>query len=161
MFEAGQDGPEMDASGTAPAPIELAPRRRVPGRHTVRRVRRAAGWAHLVLALTIVLAVFVQVYLIGAYIFGAGSHALDAHTDVGFTVHGLEVLLFLVALAAWLPRGDVGLSLLMALLGTTQIALADAHGWTGGLHPLGALLVLALATAIVLRDLKRPRTASA
>jgi hypothetical protein len=56
--------------------------------------------------------------LIGAYIFGAGSDALDAHTNVGFTVHGLEVLLFLVALAAWLPRADVGLSLLMALLGT-------------------------------------------
>jgi hypothetical protein len=116
---------------------------------------------HLALALAIALGVFVQVYLIGAYIFGAGSDALDAHTTVGFTVHGLEVLLFLVALAAWLPRADVGLSLLMALLGTAQIALADAHGWTGGLHPLGALLVLVLATAIVRRDLQRRRTAPA
>src|SRR5262245_26186258 len=58
------------------------------------------------------LGVFLQVYLIGAYIFGAGSDALDAHTNLGFTVHGLEVLLLLVALAAWLPRADVGLSLL-------------------------------------------------
>jgi hypothetical protein len=73
------------------------------------------------------------------------------------TVHGLEVLLFLVALGAWLPRADVGLSLLMALLGTTQIALADAQGRTGGLHPLGALLVLVLAAAIVRRDLQRRR----
>jgi hypothetical protein len=68
------------------------------------------------------------------------------------------VLLFLVALVAWLPRRRRP-SLLMALLGTTQIALADAHGWTGGLHPLGALLVLVLAAAIVRRDLQRRRTA--
>ena len=124
-------------------------------------LRRGAGWLHLALAVVIALGVFLQVYLIGGYIFGAGSDALDAHTNVGFTVHGLEVLLFLVALGAWLPRADVGLSLLMALLGTTQIALADAHGWTGGLHPLGALLVLVLAAAILRRDLQRRRTAPA
>jgi hypothetical protein len=132
----------------------LAPAGRV-GR--VAALRRGAAWLHLALALAIALGVFVQVYLIGAYIFGAGSDALDAHTSVGFTVHGLEVLLFLVALAAWLPRADIGLSLLMALLGTTQLSLADAHGWAGGLHPLGALLVLALATEIARRDLERLR----
>jgi hypothetical protein len=120
-------------------------------------LRRGATLIHLALALAIALGVFLQVYLIGAYIFGAGSEALDAHTTVGFTVHGLEVLLFVVALVAWLSRADVGLSLLMAVLGTTQIALADAHGWTGGLHPLGALLVLVLAAAIVGRHLQRRR----
>jgi hypothetical protein len=120
-------------------------------------IRRGAVWVHLTLALLVVAGVFAQVYLIGAYIFGAGSAALDAHTTVGFTVHGLEVLVVLVALVAWLPRADVGLSLLLALLGTTQIALADAHGWTGGLHPLGALLVLVLAGAIVRRDRQRRR----
>jgi hypothetical protein len=138
------------SSATEPLP----PTRRVGG---LAVVRRGAARLHLALALAIALGVFVQVYLIGAYIFGAGSDALDAHKDVGFTVHGLEVLLLIVALAAWLPRADVGLSLLMALLGTTQIALADAHGWTGGLHPLGALLVLVLATAIARRDLERRR----
>jgi hypothetical protein len=124
-------------------------------------MRRGAAWLHLALALAIALGVFLQVDLIGAYIFGAGSDALDAHTDVGFTVHGLEVLLLVVALVAWVPRAVVGLSLLMALLGTTQIALADAHGWTGGLHPLGALLVLVLAAAIVRRDLQLRRTSRA
>jgi hypothetical protein len=142
------------SSATEPLP----PARRIGG---VAALRRGAAWLHLALALAIALGVFLQVYLIGAYIFGAGSEALDAHTNVGFTVHGLQVLLFLVALVAWLPRADVGLSLLMALLGTTQIALADAHGWTGGLHPLGALLVLVLAAAIVRRDLRRRRTAPA
>jgi hypothetical protein len=124
-------------------------------------LRRGAAWLHLALALAIALGVFVQVYLIGAYIFGAGSDALDAHRSAGFTVHSIEVLLFLVALVAWLPRADVGLSLLMALLGTAQLALADAHGWTGGLHPLGALLVLVLAAAIARRDRQRRRTAPA
>jgi hypothetical protein len=124
-------------------------------------LRRGAAWLHLALALAIALGVFLQVYLIGAYIFGAGSDALDAHRSAGFTVHSIEVLLFLVALVAWLPRADVGLSLLMALLGTAQLALADAHGWTGGVHPLGALLVLVLAAAIARRDLRRRRTAPA
>jgi hypothetical protein len=142
------------SSATEPLP----PARRVGA---VAGLRRGAAWLHLALALAIAFGVFLQVYLIGAYIFGAGSDALDAHTTVGFSVHGLEVLLLLVALVAWLPRADVGLSLLMALLGTTQIALADAHGWTGGLHPLGALLVLVLAGAIVRRDLQRRRTAPA
>jgi hypothetical protein len=127
----------------------------------VATLRRGAARLHLALALAIALGVFVQVYLIGAYVFGAGQDALDAHTGVGWIVHGLEMLLFLVALVAWLPRADVGLSLLMAILGTTQIALADAHGWTGGLHPLGALLVLVLAAAIARRDLQRRRTAPA
>lgn len=136
----------------------LPPARRVGA---VAVLRRGAAWLHLALALAIALGVFLQVYLIGAYIFGAGSDALDAHKSVGFTVHAFEVLLFLVALAAWLPRADVGLSLLMALLGTTQIALADAHGWTGGLHPLVALLVLVLAATIARRDLRRRRMALA
>ena len=142
------------SSATEPLP----PAGRVGG---VAALRRGAAWLHLGLALAIALGVFVQVYLIGAYVFGAGSDSLEAHTDVGFTVHGLEVLLLLAALAAWLPRADVGLSLLMALLGTTQIALADVHGWTGGLHPLGALLVLVLAAAIAHRGLRRRRMALA
>ena len=127
----------------------------------VAALRRGAAGLHLALALAIALGVFVQVYLIGAYVFGAGSGALDAHADVGFTVHGLEMLLLVVALVAWLPRADIALSLAMALLGTMQIALAGAHGWTGGLHPLGALLVLVLAAAIVRRDRQRRRTAPA
>ena len=128
------------------------PRHRIGG---AAALRRGAAWLHLALAQANALGVSLQVYLIGAYIFGAGSDALAAHRDVGFTVHGLEMLLLLVALVAWLPRADIGLSLLMAALGTTQLALASAHGWTGGLHPLGALLVLVLAAVIVRRDRRR------
>ena len=120
-------------------------------------VRRGGGWLHLALAIAVVAGVFAQVYLIGAYVFGAGSGALDAHETVGFTVHGLEVLLFLAALVAWLPRADLGLSLLLPVVGTAQVSLANATRWTGALHPLGALFVLALATLLARRGLRRVR----
>jgi hypothetical protein len=132
-------------------PIELAPRRRFG-------VRRALAWLHLALALTIGAGVLAQVYLIGAYIFGAGQGALDAHRSVGFTLHGLEVLTLVVALVAWLPRADRWLSLALAVVGTVQIALASAHAWTGALHPLGAMAVLAIATVLARRGLQRRAT---
>jgi hypothetical protein len=117
-------------------------------------IRSGARWAHLALALLVVAGVFAQVYLIGAYIFGAGSTALDAHRTLGFTVHGFEVLILVAALVAWLPRADLGLSLLMAVGGTVQLALSSADAWTGALHPLGALFVLALGAVLVRRDLR-------
>jgi hypothetical protein len=123
----------------------------------IERIRRAAILAHLGLALLVVAGVFVQVYVIGAYIFGAGSEALDAHRTVGFAVHGFEVLILLAALVAWLPRADLGLSLLMAVGGTVQLALSGADKWTGALHPLGALFVLALAVVLVRRDARHRR----
>ena len=128
-----------------------------PGEALHMSIRRAASWLHLILAVAVALAVFVQVYLIGAYIFGAGPGALDAHRTVGFTAHGLEVLIALVALGAWLPKADVGLSFLLAAIGTVQVALASATRWAGGLHPLGALVVLVLATQLARRGHRRLR----
>ena len=129
-------------------PIELAPGREARGR-LLAGLRRGAGWLHLALALAIVLAVFVQVYLSGAYIFGAGQGALDAHRTVGLSAHGLEVLIFIAALVAWLPRRNLTLSALLAVIGTTQVALASGQRWVGGLHPLLALVVLTLAATLV------------
>ncbi len=120
-------------------------------------IQRGAGWAHLGLALLVATGVFTQVYLIGAYIFGAGQGALDAHETVGFTVHGLEVLIFVTAIVAWLPRADLGLSLLLAVIGTVQVSLANGHRWVGGLHPLLALVVLSLAATLALRAIRRHR----
>ena len=119
--------------------------------------RVGARWAHLALALAVVVGVFVQVYLIGAYIFGAGQGALDAHETAGFTVHGFEVLVFVAALVAWLPWRDLLLSLLLAVIGTVQVSLASEHRWVGGLHPLLALVVVGLAATLALRGLRRVR----
>jgi hypothetical protein len=120
----------------------------------IQTIRRGAAWGHLGLASLVVAGVFAQVYLIGAYLFGVGAEALDAHRTVGFTVHGFEVLILVAALLAWLPRADLGLSLLMAVGGTVQLALSGAETWTGALHPLGALFVLVLAAVLVRRDLR-------
>jgi hypothetical protein len=140
-----------------PAAIELAPNPRRTSRRVLHATRAGARWAHLALTLAIVLGVFVQVYLIGAYIFGAGQGALDAHKTAGFTVHGFEVLVFVAALIAWLPRRDLVLSLLLAVVGTVQVTLASEHRWVGGLHPLLALLVLTLAATLALRATRRQR----
>jgi hypothetical protein len=143
---------------TAPLTIELSPRPRGTVRRVLRVIRAGARWAHLALALVIVLGVVVQVYLIGAYIFGAGQGALDAHETAGFTVHGFEVLVFIAALIAWLPWRDLVLSLLLAAVGTVQVAFASEHRWVGGLHPLLALVVLALAATLALRAIRRRQT---
>jgi hypothetical protein len=139
----------------AAAPIELAPKRWSRASRTLHGVRVGGRWVHLVLSLAVVAGVFVQVYLIGAYIFGAGQGALDAHKTTGWTVHGFEMLVFVAALLAWLPRVDLVLSLLLAVLGTVQVALASEHRWIGGLHPLLALFVIGLAATLVRRAIRR------
>jgi uncharacterized membrane protein YhaH (DUF805 family) len=110
-------------------------------------VRRAFLWIHLVLATLVVVGIFVQVYLIASYSFGAGTDALDAHTDLGGVVHLAEVLVFLAAIGAYWKRWwDVGLSFALAVVGTIQLGFADGDEWVGGLHGLFALIVLVLAT---------------
>jgi hypothetical protein len=127
------------------------------------RIRRGATWLHGTLAVAVVVAVFVQVYLIGAYLFGAGPGTLNAHKSVGFIAHAIELAVAVMALVAWLPRTQVILSIALAVVGTVQVSLADAHRWVGGLHPLGALVVLTMATRIAWESpvFSRHRPASA
>jgi hypothetical protein len=139
------------------APIELAPKRWSRASRALHGVRVGARWVHLALAVAILAGVVVQVYLIGAYIFGAGPSALDYHRSMGWTVHGFELMLFAAALAAWLPRPDLALSFVLAAVGTAQVSLASGHRWVGGLHPLLALFVVALAAALVQRAVRRRR----
>jgi hypothetical protein len=122
-------------------------------------LRRGATVAQLVLACAVVVGVFAQVYLIGAYIFGAGTDALNAHKDLGGVVHALEVLTLVASLVARLPRNDLLLSLALAVVGTIQLALADSEKWVGGLHPLFAMFVLVLAGLIARRGFERRRLA--
>ena len=129
------------APGGRDAAIELAD----SGSRGPSRVRRFAGWLHLAVTAAVVLAVFVQVYLIGAYVFGAGEGALNAHEAVGWTANELEIVALIAALVAWLPRRQLLLSLGLAVIGTAQVSFASAHMWVGGLHPLFALFVLITA----------------
>ena len=53
--------------------IDIAPRHRPGWKRALRFARTAADWLNLAFASAIVAGVFVQVYLIGSYIFGAGQ----------------------------------------------------------------------------------------
>jgi hypothetical protein len=99
------------------------------------------------LAGLVVLGVFVQVYLIASYIFGADT--LDAHKSIGLGVHAVEVLVLIAALFA---KNERLLSLGLAVIGTIQIALSDADEYVGGLHGLFALFVLVLAGMVIRRS---------
>jgi hypothetical protein len=99
----------------------------------------------------VVLGVFVQVYLIAAYIFGAGSSALDAHKTIGNIVLAAEILAGVAGVVGWRGSPLMGMSIGLPLIGVVQIALASATRWVGGLHGLFALLVTGLAISLLIR----------
>ena len=124
-------------------------------------MKRLFLWLHFVLATLIVALVFLQVYLITAYVSGAGEGARDAHGLVGFLfIHGAEALVFLTALVAWWRNWTMlGVSFFLIVFGTVQIVLAPPHedrssGWVHGLHGLFALLVAVTAAWLAYRDAK-------
>lgn len=122
---------------------------------------RIPGWIVFVLSTLITLAVFVQAYLITAYVTGSGQDALDAHGTVGFITHLVEVVVFLFAIWAWWRAWKwLGFVFLLPLVGTVQLALAPAEdgdstsGWVHGFHGLLALVVLVLAAVIAHRSMR-------
>jgi len=118
-------------------------------------VTRGFQWAVLVLSALVVVGVFLQVYFIAAYFFGAGTDALDAHTDLGGIVHIVEVLVFLAALVGfWKKWTDVGWAFALALIGTVQLGLSEADDWAGGFHGVLALVVLILAAVVSHRTMR-------
>ena len=115
-------------------------------------MNRAFLWINFVLAILVVVGVFVQVYLIASYIFGAGTDALDAHKNLGGFVHIAEVLVFLSAIGAyWKKWGEIGFNFAFAVVGTVQLGFADGDEWVGGLHGLFALIVLVMGAIITHR----------
>jgi hypothetical protein len=119
------------------------------------QVRRALRWVVVGLASVVAVGVFAQAYIISAAFLGAGTDAIDAHGLVGGIVHGIQALVFLVALAAfWRRWVDIALAFALVAVGTLQIGLAEAGDWTGGLHGLLAMVVLVLAAIIAMRALR-------
>jgi hypothetical protein len=124
-------------------------------------MRRTFLWINFVLASLIVLLIFLQAYLITAYVSGAGESALDAHGFTGFAlIHAAELLVFLTAFGAW-PRAWkwIGFTFFLFVLGTVQIFLAPqddnpASGWVHGLHGLLALVVMVIAAVIAHRGMR-------
>ena len=119
------------------------------------RTQRGFQWAILVTASLVVLGVFLQVYFIASYFFGAGSGALDAHENLGGIVHVFEVLAFVAALVAyWKQWARMAPAFALAVIGTVQLGFADADKWIGGFHGLLALVVLILAHAVAMRSVR-------
>jgi hypothetical protein len=117
-------------------------------------LRRGFLWLYLLTASVVVVGVFVQAFSIAAYARGAGSDALDLHTSIGFLVHSIEIIVFLLALVAfWGAWRIVGFAPLLPVVGTLQLFLIgdtdESGSWVNGLHGLFALVVLLLALALV------------
>jgi hypothetical protein len=107
-----------------------------------------------VAAATVVLLVFVQVYLIAAYIFGEPG-ALGTHMTVGRVVVFFELVVLLTALIGWRnDRSEIGMSAALFVVGALQASLAKDVGnspWVHALHGMFALVVLLLALLIAAR----------
>jgi hypothetical protein len=108
----------------------------------------------------VILGVFVQVYLIAAYIFGAGSSALDAHKALGNVVLLAEILAGVAGVVAWRGSPLMGMSIGLPVIGVVQILLAQATDWVGGLHGFFALLVVGLAFSLLIRTRRELGTTS-
>jgi hypothetical protein len=111
----------------------------------------------------VVAGVLLQTFSIAAYMRGAGPDALTMHQTGGLVTHSVEIVVFLVALVGyWRSWTQIGLALLLPVVGTAQVALIGdtdtSGGWINGLHGLFAVVVLLLAVFIALRARGTPAT---
>ena len=112
-------------------------------------MKRIFLWIQLVAAALLTVGVWLQVYFIASYFFGA-EDALDLHASVGGAVHGIELLVFVLALGAWWRNwGRIGHAFGLAVIGTVQLMLTESDAWVGGLHGMLALVVLTMAVYVV------------
>jgi hypothetical protein len=125
-------------------------------------MRRGVTTAYEGLALFIAVGIVVQVFLAGLGIFGAKS--FKPHEDWGYTIHGLSILGFILALIGPRTARTIGEGFGLAALLTIQISLVstrdDAPG-LAALHPVLALFALGLAFHIGMPLISRRRGASA
>jgi hypothetical protein len=97
--------------------------------------------------------VLLQGYLAGqAFTELGGTGDFEAHVAIGYSVMGVLALVVLVgAIIGRLPRGHVGLSLLLFVLYIVQTSLPGARSSApalAALHPANAMLLLVLAVVI-------------
>jgi hypothetical protein len=113
---------------------------------------RLYHWA----VLAFLLAGCAQIFLAGLGVFSFGDHdvaggtsAFDAHKTLGFTLAGVAIIIFVLALIAragvW-PVVLCGVLVVQtSLLQSLLAGLADNTALFGGLHALDGLLVLGIA----------------
>ena len=108
------------------------------------------------LAMLIATLVLIQFFLAGLGMFGASS--FESHRSVGYALHGLTGLLFLLAIAGPRTGRDIGLSFGLLVLCTLQVYLPELRGDApvlAAFHPLLALVIGGLAHSIGRRYMGR------
>src|SRR2546421_10477027 len=116
--------------------------------------RRWAQTLYLVLASLTLLGIFLQGFLIGAFLFGGPIGGKDAHSIVGLALLVLSLLLALVGLLTQVPgRMKVWGFLLFGLM-IIQFILPATSGSVpllAALHPANAMLLFGLSLFLIFR----------
>jgi hypothetical protein len=115
-------------------------------------VRRVSRTILRYFASLYVLVIILQIYFAGEGIFGAedetieDAKTLDLHRGVGWILtEPLALLLLIVALLAWLPDKRLRIiSIVLPFLLFVQLILPSTGRWVAALHPVNAMLLLAL-----------------
>lgn len=132
-------------------------------RQPTRIAFRLYHWA----VLAFLLAGCAQIFLAGLGVFSFADHdvaggtsAFDAHKTLGFTLAGVAVVIFILALIA--RAGALSLVLCAVLIVQTTLlqsllaGLADNTALFGGLHALDGILVLGIAGFLYARVWRHP-----
>jgi len=123
---------------------------------------------HRVVLSVFTLGVVVQFFLAGLGVFrvqnGASDsrfdHVWSAHRTLGNVLFIVALLVLLAALVARLPRTQILISLVLPLLVFIQSILAtNGPSWVRALHPVVAVLILALAGSFTGRLWREQRAA--
>ena len=122
-----------------------------------------ARWVYLGLVWLYVVGLVVQVFLIGAYLFGTGT-SIEPHRGLGFLLHLVPILLIIVGAAARVGRRVLlwnAALLVVQFIQPLLPMLKDKAPWLAALHPVLALAVfwLGITLGVEVWRLVRPATA--
>jgi Family of unknown function (DUF6220) len=109
-----------------------------------------------------VLAVAVQVFLAGMFLFADGSR--EAHVEWGYTISLMPVVLIVLAAAArpgWRLFGMTAALLLVTWLQSILAALKTIAPVVAALHPVNAMLIFGLGVLVTRRAIGLARTPEA
>lgn len=119
-------------------------------------------YAFAAAAALFVLAVAVQVFLAGMFLFADGSR--EAHIEWGYTVSLMPVVLVILAAAArpgWRLFGTTVALLLVTWLQSILAALRDVAPVVAALHPVNAMLIFGLGVLVTRRAIALARSPEA
>jgi hypothetical protein len=121
---------------------------------------RGAWYAYAVLIWLYLVALLVQIYLAGMGLAGLGAGDMQAHRDLGWTLH-LPILLILVAaLVARVGRPAIWWVVALFVSGAIQPILAtmDDMPAIAALHPVNAVILTFLTVKLALDTVPQFRT---